>query len=96
MAYTDQPVEYELDKLAQDVGIVVDGNIARENISAGQYVILKNSTISGKEDGLYTLTSGDGIAKNGTVSAGRLSAVTGGIANALNGNLTQLSNLTIM
>ena len=41
------------DVTADMLGIVIDGNSTEVGASAGQYVIVKNSTISGVTDGLY-------------------------------------------
>ena len=49
--YANNPPVY-----SDEIGIVVNGNITNHvgGASIGQYVILKNSTITGKADGLYT------------------------------------------
>jgi len=85
-----EPAFQDIGKLASELGIVVNGNTAAVNIAAGQYIILKNSTISGKEDGLY-------VAAN-AVSAGTAlqstdipaAAITNGGLNALNDNSMKL------
>lgn len=70
-----------------EVGIVVNGSTALQNVAIGQYVIVKNSTITGVTDGLYVasasvtagtaFTSADLIAK----TEGGLNALTDQIAN---------------
>ena len=43
----------ELSYLPDEIAIVITGNTATQNIEAGNFVVVKNSTISGILDGLY-------------------------------------------
>ena len=73
----------ELDSLPEALAIVVDGNTATQNITAGNYVVVRNSSISGITDGLYVavnnvsantpLTSAD--LSNSTTGQGGLNAL---------------------
>jgi hypothetical protein len=63
------------------LGIVIDGNSTPVGASAGQYVIVKNSTISGVTDGLYTAALA--IPANTAIDATYLTAVSNGGFNSL-------------
>ena len=78
-----------IEGLQDALGIVVDGDQAAVSASTGQYIILKNSTITGCTDGLYTATKA--IPANTAIDNTYLSAVSGGGLNALN---TQLANIS--
>ena len=65
-----------------EFGIVVTGNTANVNIVAGQYVIIRNSTISNVDDGLYIAKSA--IPSGEAISESNLEAVSGGGLNAVN------------
>lgn len=73
--------------LAEDIGVVVNGNKTKSGVTAavGQYVILKNSTISNRVDGLYTAAKA--IPANTAIDASYLTAVSGGGLNALNAKI---------
>lgn len=67
--------------LQKAIGIVVDGDKAATNVTLDQFVILKNSTISSRADGLYTAAKP--IPANTAIDKTYLTAVTGGGLNAL-------------
>lgn len=71
------------------LGIIVDGNKAAVSATTGQYIILRNSTITGKTDGLYTAAKS--IPANTAIDGTYLTAVSGGGLNALNGKITTTS-----
>jgi hypothetical protein len=79
-----------IQKLEDEVGKVVNGNTCLLNISIGDYVIVKNSTITGITDGLYTANAAVGAGT--AVVQANLTAVSGGGFNALNGNMTITTN----
>lgn len=85
--------KYELgdsgDVTADMLGIVINGNSTSVGASVGQYVIVKNSTISGITDGLYT--AAQVIPANTAINATYLSAVRGGGLN----DLTRSESLTV-
>ena len=70
------------DVTADMLGIVIDGNSTPVGAAVGQYVIVKNSTISGITDGLYT--AAQVIPANTAIDATYLTAVSGGGLNDLN------------
>lgn len=70
------------------LGIIVDGNKAAVSATTGQYIILRNSTITGKTDGLYTAAKS--IPANTAIDGTYLTAVSGGGLNALNSNIQNL------
>lgn len=78
--------------LQNAIGYVCDGNTCAASVAAGQYVILKNSTITGCADGLYT--AAQAIPANTAIDATYLTAVNGGAANALNDAITNLNSPT--
>jgi hypothetical protein len=63
------------------LGIVITGNSTPVGASIGQYVIVKNSTISGITDGLYT--AAQAIPANTAIGATYLTAVSGGGLNSV-------------
>lgn len=68
-------------------GIVVNGNKAALSAAIGQFVILKNSTISNRSDGLYTAAKA--IPANTAINSTYLTAVTDGGLNALLGQIPE-------
>ena len=73
-------------KVQDEIGIVINGNKATINVASGQYVIVKNSTITGITDGLYTYSGSTKTAGN-SFSSGELTAVSAGGLNSLNDKL---------
>lgn len=70
--------------LANALAFVVDGNKASVSVSVGQYVLVKNSTITGISDGLYT--AAQAIPANYAINSTYLTAVAGGGLNAVGGS----------
>lgn len=80
---------------AQDaeIGIVITGKRPSMAVTAGQYVIVRNSTISGIADGLYTANSA--LSPSTDVNAAELTAVSEGGLNSLSALLdTAFKNIT--
>lgn len=77
-----------------ELGFVISGNTCISSVAAGQYVILRNSTISGKTDGLYT--AANAIPANTPIDASYLSGpVAGGGLNDINSRIAMtIYNLT--
>lgn len=67
------------------IGIVIDGDTAAQNVAAGDYVVVQNSTISGITDGAYT--AGSNVASGVAFTSSDLTEVTNGIANSLNAEI---------
>ena len=75
-----------IDDLEGGLAIVCNGNTAPKNISAGQYLFIKNhSTLP---TGGYHATAA--ISSGGTISSSNVATDADGISNALNSNLTAL------
>lgn len=70
-----------LGTLSDTVAIVIDGDQSALGAAVGQYVLLKNSTITGAADGLYTAATA--IPANTDIDATYLTAVTAGGLNDL-------------
>lgn len=66
-----------------EVAIVINGKRPGRNATAGQYVIVRNSTISGISDGLYVVKSGYTLSTSTDVTASSLSAWNIGGLNGL-------------
>ena len=75
--------------LQSAIGIIVDGNKAATAAALGQFVILKNSTISGRTDGLYTAAKA--IPANTAINNTYLTAVSGGGLNKVAADLSALN-----
>ena len=78
-----------------DIGIVVNGNKTAAGVSAtiGQYVILKNSSVTGCTDGLYTAAKA--IPAATPIDSTYLTSVSGGGLNALNDQITNVETTTV-
>ena len=70
-----------IDALDEGIGIVIDGNTASQNVAENQYVFVKDSTITGVADGLYTANAN--ITAGVAVTPSDLTAVVQGGLNAL-------------
>ena len=93
----DKPLDHELESTNQAVanlqdaiGKVVDGNTSALTINEGDYVIVKNSTISGIVDGLYKYSSSTSKSSGTAVSSDELTVTSGGGLNELNSNIANL------
>lgn len=82
---------------ANEIAVVITGARPSIAVTAGQYVIVRNSTISGITDGLYTANSA--LSPSTDVSAANLTAVSGGGLNSVkiefSTDATQLESKTI-
>lgn len=78
---------------ADEIGIVITGARPSMVVSAGQYVIIRGSTISGVTDGLYTAVNA--LSPSTDVAAADLSSVSEGGLNNLSQSIPQfgLSNI---
>lgn len=76
-----------VDQLTEDMAIIVSGNQTSHTggAAAGQFVLVRNSTITDITDGLYT--AAQAIPANTTIDKTYLTAVSGGALNALNSKL---------
>ena len=80
----------------QDIAIVINGNTASVNVTAGQFVYVKGSTITGIADGLYKAVNA--IATGTSFTSADLDntdTATGGL-NALNSNLIGYIGTTLI
>lgn len=78
---------------AAEIGIVITGKRPSMAVTAGQYVIVRNSTISGVPDGLYTANAA--LSPSTDVTAANLTAVSGGGLNSLQNNVFQYTEYTL-
>lgn len=69
--------------LANALAIVVDGNKSAVSATVGQYVIVKNSTITSVTDGLYT--AAQAIPANTAIDATYLTSISNGGLNSVGG-----------
>lgn len=84
------PVSQVIANLQNEIGIVCTGNTCAISASTGQYVVLKNSTISGRADGLYTAAKT--IPANTVIDSTYLTPVSGGGLNDLKGQVDALNS----
>ena len=73
-------------QVAAEIGIVITGKRPSMAVTAGQFVIVRNSTISGISDGLYTANAA--LSPSTDVTAANLTVVSGGGLNYFTGNPT--------
>ena len=86
------------DKISDAMTYVVNGNKSIESVSipVGHYFRLANSSIAGRSDGLYTAKIA--IPVDTVIDAtyfNEAAPITGGIAEALNSNISHLDNITV-
>jgi len=79
-----------VDQLTEDVAIVINGNKTTHTggAAAGQFVLVRNSTITDITDGLYT--AAQAIPANTVIDKTYLTSVSGGGLNALNNKCPDL------
>lgn len=77
----------EVGTVENSIAIIINGNTSTSNVSKGQYVYVKNSTITGKPDGLYTYNSDTQKTAGNTFVAGELDAVPSGGLNSIKASL---------
>ena len=73
------------DKLAPDMAPIVNGNKCAAGAAAGEYVLVRNSSITGITDGAYK--AAQAIPANTAIDSTYLTALTSGIANDLNSKI---------
>ena len=80
------------DRIQAEVAPIINGKQCSVGAASGDYVLLRNSTITGKTDGAYVATKA--IPANTDIDATYISGnpITGGISNELNSNITTLNN----
>lgn len=81
-------LETETETVENGLAIIVEGDSCVSGASQGQYVYLKDSTITGYADGLYT--AAQAIPANTVIDGTYLTAVTGGGLNSLNNGLNAI------
>ena len=81
------------DKIVPEMAPIVNGNKSTVGAAIGEYVLVRNSSITGITDGAYTAAKA--IPANTTIDSTYLTAVgTGGALNALNSKMqTQVETL---
>ena len=85
--------EFASEQIDKDVAYVVDHKQSATSIPQGKFVILRNSTITGKTDGLYI--AANAIAANTDVSGSDLTDVSGGGLNYVNDMVSTLGTTII-
>lgn len=81
-------LEAETETVENGLAIIINGNTSTSNVKSGQYVYLKNSTISGvPDDGLYTYTGPSTKTAGNSFTSSELSVVSGGGLNFLQDSL---------
>lgn len=79
-----------VDQLQKDLAILVSGNTAAVNVTAGQYVVVHGSTITGVSDGLYTAVNN--VSSGTPFTAADLAAVPAGGLNDLGAQINTLNS----
>ena len=75
------------DKIVPEMAPIVNGNKSTVGAAIGEYVLVRNSSITGITDGAYTAAKA--IPANTTIDSTYLTAVgTGGALNSLNSKMT--------
>lgn len=84
---TSGGVDAALSVLGKAICVLVEGNKSETVAAVGEYVIVRNSSISGRPDGLYTAAKA--IPANTAIDSTYLTAVSGGGLNALLGQIPE-------
>lgn len=74
----------------KDMDLVINGNKCDSNVTKGQYVSVRNSTISGITDGIYQADAN--VASGTAFVAANLTVVTAGGLNELSSKIESLSD----
>lgn len=83
-----------LDPVKEMLGIMIDGKRPDQQVTSGQYVIVKNSTITGITDGIYTANAA--LSPSTDVTAANLTAVTNGGLNSLKNSIGNLIKVVVL
>lgn len=86
-----QDAEIDTRAKAEEIAIVITGARPSMVVTAGQYVIVRSSTISGITDGLYTANSA--LSPSTDVTAANLTAVSNGGFNKLSADIKSATNV---
>lgn len=76
-----------------EIGIVITGKRPTNAVTAGQYVIVRNNTISGVSDGIYIANAA--LSPSVDVTAANLTAVSNGGLNSLQNNVFRYTEYTL-
>ena len=77
------------DRIQAEVAPIINGKRCSLGAASGEYVLLRNSTITGKSDGAYQAAKA--IPANTDLDSTYLgSPITGGMVNELNGKIANL------
>lgn len=88
-ATANTAINTRISGLQGEIGYVVDGKQCANAVATGKYVIVRNSTITGVTDGLYTAAKA--ITANTDIDSTYLTAVSsGGVANSLYDSIANL------
>lgn len=74
-------IDNALEKLHNDLAVLVKGNTATVNVETGMYVVVLESTITGISDGFYLVLNN--VSANTPFTVNDLSAVNNGLANEI-------------
>ena len=90
-----ETLQGEIEQVDEDLGIVVNGNKTAHagGAAIGQYIILRNSTITGCANGVYTAAKA--IPFDTVIDSTYLTPVPDGGLNALNASLTYGGKVTV-
>ena len=86
---TGKNLQGEIDKLSNDIAIIVNGDKSTLDATKGQYLLVQNSTISGIDDGAYIAKKA--ITANTALDSSYFTAKSSGIANGLKGEIDTVS-----
>jgi len=85
-----QKIDDAFGEIAQDMAPIVRGKQCAVSVAIGKYVLLMDSTITGKTDGAYKAAKA--IPANTDIDGTYLTAVADGIANSIT---DQIGNITV-
>ena len=78
------------DRIQPEIAPIINGKQCALGAAKDDYVLLRNSTITGKSDGAYIAAKA--IPANTDIDSTYLgNAITGGISNSINSNISSLS-----
>lgn len=83
-------IDQTITNIENDIAIIINGSTSAKNVTAGQYVLVQNSGMTGVNDGLYI--SNTSVSAGTPFTSAYLDAVSNGGLNSLNDHISTLQN----
>lgn len=87
-------IDQTITNIENDIAIIINGSTSAKNVTAGQYVLVQNSGMTGVPDGLYI--SNTSVSAGTPFTSAYLDAVTNGGLNSLNDHIAKIESETTL